>query len=379
MPPKRSADDNKDIVIEDVYFRDPDFTPLKALIIMDGKKLDVSDTITVDPQQIKAIDVLTDREAIRKYGKSAKDGVLEINTWENKKRSVPDSLNYKAYYTVNNKLPEGTITIPVANLYSVSIWTYPVFPSQDLRKRWRTIGLTTRDFYKIRGKVVQSNGEPLPGVEVTTTDNPSGVRTDKDGRFLLEDVRSGALAELSAEGFEPFYFKAAEVVFTLDLTITLDRKNESTQNNISASYNIRDFSGSWKFNKELSKTFLPEVAILFDVNQYDSDSIMMNITRTMGDGKEYRSKKSYVFNTVKTTVSNTNRKYVTSCSIAPDGQSFSITVKTSSIFGLSKDNKRSETYSLNEDGKQLIIRTFNFPDVLSGAGEESNVWVFERI
>jgi hypothetical protein len=306
--------------------------------------------------------------------------VLEISTWEFKKRSVPDSLNYRAYYTVNNTLPEGTITIPVANLYSVNIWTYPVFPNQDLRKRWRTIGIMTRDFYRIRGKVVQKNGEPLPGVEVTATDNPSGVRTDKDGRFLLEDVRAGALAELSAEGYEPFYFKAAGVVFTLDLTITLDRKNESAQNNISASYIIKDFSGSWKFNKELSKTFLPEVTVyVFDVNQYDSDSIMMKVTRTMGDGKEYKSNKSYIFNTVKTTVSDRNWKYVTSCSIAAEGQSFSVTVKTSNILGLYKDSKRTETYSLNKDGKQLIIRTFNFPDALSSTGEEFQVLVFDRI
>ena len=375
-----SAKDNKDIVIEDMYFRGPDFKPLKALVLMDGKELDVSDTIAVDPQQIKTIDVLTDRDAIRKYGKRAKDGVLEINTWEFKKRSVPDSLNYKAYYTVNDKLPEGTITIPVANLYSVSIWTYPVFPNQGLTKRWRTIGLMTRDFYKIRGKVVQKNGEPLPGVEVTATDNNSRVITDNDGRFLLEDVRSGALAELSAEGFEPFYFKATGVVFTLDLTITLDRKNESTQNNISASYNIRDFSGTWKFNKELSKTFLPEgIVYVYDVHQYDSDSIMINVNRIMGDGKEYRSIISYVFNTVKTTVRKTNVKYVTSCSIAPDGQSFSINVKMSSILGLFKDQGRTETYSLNEDEKQLIIRSFNFRDGPSNAGEAIQLLVFERI
>ena len=85
----------------------------------------------------------------------------------------------------------------------------------------------TRDYYRIRGKVIQKNGEPLPGVMVTAADNPSKVITDKDGRFLVEDVRSGVMAELSAEGYEPLNFKVTDKVFTSDLTITLDRKNES--------------------------------------------------------------------------------------------------------------------------------------------------------
>ncbi len=230
---KKQIAENDDIVIEEVYFRNPDFKPLKALVVMDGKKLDINDTINVDPQHIKTIDILKDRNAIRKYGRIAKNGVVVISTYENDKRSVPDSSYFKPIYTVNNKVPEGSITIPVSNLYSLSMWTYPIFPKQDLRKRWRTIDIMTRDFYRIRGKVIQKNGEPLPGVMVTATDNPSKVTTDKDGRFLLEDVRSDAVAELSAEGYEPLYFKVKGIVFTSDLTITLDKKNEPDQKIIS--------------------------------------------------------------------------------------------------------------------------------------------------
>ena len=259
---KKGIAENEDIVIEEVYFRGPDFKPLKALFVIDGKKLGIDEMITVDLQQIKTIDILKDRKAIRKYGRSAKNGVVEISTYEIDKKSVPDSLYFKPIYTVNDKVPEGTITIPVSNLYSLSIWTYPIFPNQDLRKRWRTIGIMTRDFYRIRGKVVQKNGEPLPGVMVTATDNPSKVTTDKDGRFLLEDVRSDAMAELSAEGYEPLNFKVKGMVFKSDLTITLDKKNEPDQNKSIGLVTYKDFSGKWKFNKELSKTFFPVELIM---------------------------------------------------------------------------------------------------------------------
>ena len=171
---KRQVAENDDIVIEGVYFRKPDFKPAKALVVMNGKVLDINDTINVDLQNIKTIDILKDRKAISKYGRIAKNGAVVITTYESDKRSVPDSIYFKPMYTVNNKVPAGSVTVPISNLYSLNIWTYPIFPEQDLIKRWRTIELMTRDYYRIRGKVIQKNGEPVPGVMITATDNPSG-------------------------------------------------------------------------------------------------------------------------------------------------------------------------------------------------------------
>ena len=373
--------ENDDIVVEEVYFRNQDFNPLKALVVIDGKKLDINDTINVDPQYIKTIYILKDRTAIRKYGRIAKNGVVVISTFENDKRSVPDSLYFKPIYTVNNKVPEGSITIPLSNLYSLSIWTYPIFPQQDLRKRWRTIDIMTRDFYRIRGKVIQKNGEPLPGVVVTVTDNPSKVTTEKDGRFLLEDVRSDAVAELSAEGYEPLYFKVKGMVFTSDLTITLDKKNEPDQNMIWVNNTIKDFSGKWKYNKELSGTPFPLINYVHDIRQNDSDSIMINTSMTTENNRELNSSNSFVFNTIKTEPSNMfeNLNTTITCSIAADGQSFSVTHQVKSKLGLFKDYKRTETYSLSDDEKHLIIRTFDFPDVSSVAGKEIIKMVFDRM
>jgi hypothetical protein len=371
---------NKDIVIEEVFFRGPDFKPLKALVVMNGKILGIDEMIAVDLQQIKTIDILKDRKAIRKYGRSAKNGVVEISTYESDRKSSPDSIKFKPFYTINDKGPDGRIKIPVSMLYSLNIWTYPIFPNQDPRKRWRIIGIMTRDFYKIKGKIIQKNGEPLPGVIVTANENPSTVRTDKEGRFLIADVDPGCKVSLASEGFEPLSFKVSDVVYKSDLTITLDRMNEpdTDENKESVGNSIRDFSGTWKFNKELSKTFLPDgMDYKFDIHQYDSDSIKMNSARTFKN-KEFKSSRTHVFNKVKTTVRDT-QKYVTSCSITPDEKSFSVTEHMSSILGLSRDYKRTETYSLNEDGKQLIISSYDFFEGSSNTRKGIQVLIFDRI
>ncbi len=380
---KGSTNNNQDIVTEEVYFRGTDFNSLKALFVIDGRTLGNEEMITVDLKQIKTIDILNGRKAIRKYGRSAKNGVVEISTYESDNKSVPDSLYFKPIFTINNKVPEGTLTIPVSNLFSLSIWTYPIFPNQDLKKRWRTIGIMTRDFYIIRGKVVQQNGEPIPGVMMTTIGNPYKVITDKDGRFLVDDVSSGIMVELSAEGYVPLNFKVTDKVFKSDLTIILDKKNESeqNQNNIPISYKIGDFSGRWKFNEELSKTFRPKkTEYVYEIHQIESDSIMMNFTMIPENKKEFKSIDWYVFNTVKKVIDESSAlKYVLSCSINPDGQSFSVTTQMRSILGLFKENKRIETFSLNTDGKQLIIRTIDFPDNSSVTGEEIDKMVFDKI
>lgn len=368
---------NKDIVIEEVFFRDLDFKPLKALVVMNGKILGIDEMITIDLQQLKTIDILKDRKAKSKYGKNAKNGVVEISTYEADKKSSPDSLKFKPIYTINDKYPEGEISIPVSNLVSLNIWTYPIFPNQDLSKRWRTINILTRDFYKVRGKVVQKNGEPLPGVLVTKTGNPS-VTTEKDGRFLLTEVLPDTKVELLAEGYEPLNFKVTDIVFKSDLTITLDRKNEvDPELNMLVGHKLRDFSGAWKFNKDLSNSFLPEgYDMIYKIHQYDSDSIKMNSARTFKN-KEFKNSRTHVFNTVKTSVSEA-RKYVTSCKIAPDGSSFSISVYMNSFLGLSKNYKRTETYSINDEGNQLIIRTYYTPEVSSVDREIQSI-VFDRI
>ncbi len=373
---------NDDIVIEEVNFRNPDFKITKALVVIDGRELGPDDTLKVDPKKIKAIGILKDRRAIRKYGRIARNGAVEITTYENNKGYEPDSLYFKPIYTVNNKIPEGPVTIPFLNLYSLSIWTYPIFPQQDLIKRWRTIDIMTRDYYRIRGKVIQKNGEPLPGVVVTVSDNPSRVTSDRDGRFLVEDVGSKAVAELSAEGYEPLYFKAGGMVFKSDLTITLDKKDEPDQTVIWLNDKIRDFSGRWKYNKELSGLPVNLNNYVYDISQYGSDSMMISTSATLKNDRELNHSGVFVFNSVKTEESDiyeTTKSTIT-CSIDAGGQSFSITRQMKSKIGLYSENRMTDTYSLSDDGKQLIIRTLIYiPGDPSGLPREIPKMVFDRM
>lgn len=379
---KTQVTGNDTIIVEEVFFRGPDFSPLKTLVVFNGKKLDYTDTLTVDPKQIKFMDILNDRDAKRKYGKKFNDGVIEISTYEDPKQKYSDSLLYRQLFTLNNEMPEGTVKIPVSQLYSSSIWTYPVFPNQATEKPWRTVSIMTRDFYKIRGKVIKDSGEPLPGVFVTATDHPHGVRTDKDGRFLLEDVRQGSMAELTADGYDPLFFRVSGALHTLDMKITLEKEgtSEYTPLNMSVTYVIRDFTGSWRVNWEQSKTMFPRKSILiYDINQYDGDSLSIRYTgsreikvQSKGDGE------LLVFNTVKTEVLS-QLKHRISCRISSDGQSFTVTHEVVNLFGLAYEYKRAEKYSLSQDGKKLFINTFRYPDLKSMHGEEVEVLVFDRI
>jgi beta-lactamase regulating signal transducer with metallopeptidase domain len=377
---QESSVSNEDIVIEEVHFRDADFNPMRALVIMNGKKLGDDEIITVDFQQIKTIDILTDRKAIHKYGKSATDGAVEISTYGTDKKSLPDSVFFKPTYTFNDKVPEGAITIPVSNLYSFSIWTYPIFPNQDLRKRWRTIEVKTRDFYSIRGRVIRQNGDPLPGVLVSAG-NASGGITDKEGRFLINDIKSDVMAEFSAEGYEPVNFKVTDKVFKHDLTITLDEKNYLDKNKTPEKYKINDFSGTWKINPGRCIPPGPVKAdeFTYTIHQYDSDSILMNLSMTTYDKKEFKNSNRYVFNSVKSEVDETSAlKSLLSCSIDPGGHSFSVTTQIRSIIGLFGDYKRIEIYSLNPDGDQLFIRTIDFPQPSTVTGNEVQSLVFDK-
>lgn len=377
---KGSPDINEDIVIDEANFRGPDFRQLKAVVILDGRKLGIDDVLSVDPAQIKTIDILTNRKAIRKYGRSARNGAVEITTYDINKQSAPDSLRYKPIYTVNDKVPEGTISIPVSNLFSFSIWTYPIFPNQDL-KQWRTTYIMTRDYYMIRGTVVQKDGNPLPDVLLTAKDYPYKVRTDKLGHFLLMDVKPDVLVELSADGYEPSYIKVKKVVYSSDLTITLDKKNESVKSNISTNYKIKDFSGTWKLNSDLSMTPVPRINYVCNIRQYDSDSIILTNSLTIKKGKEYSNTERFAFNTVKLDKSALleNFNSITSCEVDSAGQSFTVTNHFKSSLGISKEYRSKVMYSLSNDNKQMIIRRNYIYYDSSSKEKEFEVLVFDRI
>jgi|GEM_PF-5101644 len=368
----------KDIVIEEVNFRDQDYKPLKSAVVIDGRMLAYNDTFRVDPKQVKTIIILTGRKAVRRYGKDAKDGAVEISTYAGGKGSVPDSSFFKPTWVLNTMLPKEPVSIPVSNLYSFSMWTYPVFPNQDTIRRWRTIDIMTRDYFRIRGTVIRKNGDPFPGATVSSTANPSIVTTDKDGRFFLEDVRKDAVVTVSAEGCEPLYFRA---VFKMDLKITLD-ENSEPDFNIEVKNNLdRDFSGRWKLSKEPDAEPYKGVDMIYDIIQYESDSILIKETRMLENDRELKSDVRFTFNSVKTinTVNFDNIRQTVKCSVAPDGKTFSVTNEAKSRIGLFKDNRMKETFSLSDDRNQLRINSVYFQEGGSEDGDKGLVLLFDRV
>jgi len=227
--------------IKDINFRNPDFTPAKALVAINGVILDNKGTLKVNPGEIASYKILKDKEATNKYGDKGKDGVFEIVLYGNqsgssgKKRAneaASDTSKYITYFSVNHASNKGElINIPVSNLQSVSEWIYPnTLPNKI--KKLRTVGITTRDFYKVKGTIVNKNGKPLSGVSVSVTDNPVKEISDKNGRFVIEDVRENAMLEFSLSGYKPYYLVTSGVVFTIDLTIELQNENVREKDDI---------------------------------------------------------------------------------------------------------------------------------------------------
>jgi hypothetical protein len=366
----------QDIVIEDVYFRGPDFNPEKALMVIDGKPLSFGDTVRFDPAEVKTISVRQGRDAIRKHGRDAKGGAVEITTYQNDLKSDPDSNYFKPTWTVNNRVPEGPVSIPVSNLRSLSLWTYPVFPEQDRIRRWRIVDIMTRDYYQIKGKVIRKNGDPFPGVKVSSTGNPFIATSDKDGRFILRDVGNDALVSVTGEGCEPLYFRA---FFKHDLKITLDKDSEPDFNLDSDGHLAVDFSGRW-ICREMRGTPV-EYEYIYYVHQYGSDSILIRNSMKGKDGREYRSETVYAFNTIRRikTEPMDNVEVTLICSVSPDGRSFTETTHRKSKIGLFEEYRDKNTWSMSDDGNKLIISSALILDVSSDQGQASADRVFERM
>ncbi len=367
----------EDIVIEEVNFSDPGFKPVKALMVIDGKPLSFSDTVVFDPGQVKTISVRQGRDAIRRHGRDAKGGAVEITTYQNDLKSDPDSNYFKPTWTVNNRVPEGPVRIPVSNFRTLSLWTYPVFPEQDRIRRWRIVDIMTRDYYQIRGKVIRKNGDPFPGVKVSSTGNPFTATSDKDGRFLLEDVGEDAVVTVTGEGCEPLYFRA---FFRHDLKITLDKDSEPDFNLDSEGHLAVDFSGRWRC-REMYGIPPVESEYIYYIRQYGSDSVLIRQSMKGKDGREYRSETVYAFNTIRRvkTEPMENVEVTVICSVSPDGRSFTGTTHRKSKIGLFEEYRTKNTWSMSDDQNQLIISSF----VSQGTGpdkeKEQPDMVFERI
>jgi hypothetical protein len=370
--------------VQKVNFRNFDFSPAKALLVINSEVIDYTGNLRVNPGEIKSFKVLKDEEATNKYGDKAKDGAVEIILYGNKtgsvgkkqsKSSVSDSSKYKTLLGVNHVSNKGElINIPVSNLQYVSVWTDHDIDNTN-EKGLRSISIFTRDYFKVKGQVVRENGKPLPGVEISATDNPVTEISDKEGRFEIEDVREGALLEFSLPGYKTYYLSTLyEVAFNMEMTIELTKDNIREKDDIyvkaegtrypadTKAYNMADFSGKWVFNRSQSKSFLTEVASSTLIISQDINSLTMDITITPDKNKPVNRTEKYVYNeSVVKKNTQGDKSTVITCTPSLDGQSFSITETLSyTQNGIEKVTKRVSVYSLGKDGKTLIINQEDF-------------------
>ncbi|PRY96201.1 TonB family protein [Marinilabilia salmonicolor] len=82
----------------------------------------------------------------------------------------------------------------------------------------------------IEGKVIQENGDPLPGTSVVIVNTTTGSVTDKDGRFKIEDVADNAEVAFSFVGFKT---ETKQPEFNKEMVVLLRRDTIQKDLNIS--------------------------------------------------------------------------------------------------------------------------------------------------
>jgi beta-lactamase regulating signal transducer with metallopeptidase domain len=220
-----------------VYFRNSDFTPANALLVVNGEILDYNMNLKLNTRDIKSIKILKDKEATDKYGERGKDGVVEIFLHGSKTNSpvestaftentASDTSKFNTLLSINHGGNKSElIDIPVSKLQLLGMSIYHNSNNPD-KKGLRYIGIITRDYYTVRGKVVRENGSPLPGVAISVSDEPVRAVSDKEGRFVIDDVKENALLMLSLKGYKPYYQHTSFVPFTTELIIKLEKDKE---------------------------------------------------------------------------------------------------------------------------------------------------------
>jgi TonB family protein len=218
--------------IKVVKFRSSDFSPTKTLIVIDGKILSSNKILKVNPNEIKAINILDGEDAIQKYGQKATNGAMEVVFYNSAdaNKIKADTLEYKTDFSINNSKNKGElINIPVSNIYSITKYSYEGM--YHLIKGHKSYIFMTRDYYKVSGKIVDELGNPLKGVVVRNTDDQVKVNSDKEGRFLIKDVREGIILGFFLPGYDDYYLSTTfEVPFNLEQTIELQKGNTSKNN-----------------------------------------------------------------------------------------------------------------------------------------------------
>jgi TonB family protein len=233
-------------VVQIVNFRHPDFSPANALVVIDGRILDNKDNLKVNPDEMRSFKALKDKDALKRYGEKGKDGVIEITMYGNKTRSdmASDSSKYRTSISMNKASNKGElIDIPVSNLQYVQVWT-DHYLNKTNKKESRYISIMTRDYFKVKGTVITEKNKPLLGVKITATDNSTVETSDKNGRFLINDVREGAILDFSMPEYKTYHLSTLyEVAFNIDLTVQLEKDGKENNDILEKAEKMPQYPG----------------------------------------------------------------------------------------------------------------------------------------
>ena len=81
-----------------------------------------------------------------------------------------------------------------------------------------SLSLSAQSESKVRGRVVDTGGEPLPGVLVTIVGSTRGVSTDENGNFEMDHVAPGARLAFEYLGMQEkiIRFEGKELLIVLE-------------------------------------------------------------------------------------------------------------------------------------------------------------------
>ena len=100
---------------------------------------------------------------------------------------------------------------------SLRQYCQPCMAVQGQTDKSKNITSVEQTKIKVSGKVIDANGEPLPGASIQVAKSPRGVTTDMDGTFSI-DINKGEKLEISFVGMQPQTIIAEstkEIVITL--------------------------------------------------------------------------------------------------------------------------------------------------------------------
>lgn len=187
----------------------------RPLVFVNGTEIPYDELVGISPDIIKSIDVVKNPEALKKYGPKAKDGAIFIN--------IEDHPNQKGH-----------------------------------------------EPFKVKGRVVDENQEPVIGAAITISGTKQGTVSDMEGNFSLT-VTDDAIVNASYVGMATASFKADRATMaprngTAPVTTVVLKADGSNDKP------VREYHGHVTYN-----TDKPDVVCIVDGQKMSTEEMMQSL------------------------------------------------------------------------------------------------------